>query len=273
MSLPEESADLSRDEERPAVDPSTTFDPTLSPHTYNQGVPSIIVGDEDASYLTEDEAQAVPTMRQTRSINKPLGFTTPLANKSLTSLKTDLDRLPVNPATTFDPTLSPHEYENGVPDVIVGDPGTDYLEEITQRTVGILLIDHGSRNEASNRRFQEMARLYQEKVGTSSANTLFVVRAAHMEIATPSIPDGIETLMEAGVDEIVCHPYFLSPSGRHAQEDIPRIISEAVESLQIDIPVVATDPVGSNTDVMINVIHSLVEETSTYYRGETSKRQ
>jgi len=62
-------------------------------------------------------------------------------------------------------------------------------------------------------------------------------------------------------DEIVCHPYFLSP-GRHVTEDIPQILKEAVAALDIDIPVVTTDPVGSNTQLMIGAIHSMVRETS-----------
>ena len=62
-------------------------------------------------------------------------------------------------------------------------------------------------------------------------------------------------------DEIICHPYFLSP-GRHVREDIPEIIEEAIASLQIEIPVITTDPLGSNTQLMLGAIHSLVRENS-----------
>jgi sirohydrochlorin ferrochelatase len=62
-------------------------------------------------------------------------------------------------------------------------------------------------------------------------------------------------------DEIICHPYFLSP-GRHVREDIPQIIEEAIASLQIEIPVITTDPLGSNTQLMLGAIHSLVRENS-----------
>jgi sirohydrochlorin ferrochelatase len=58
-------------------------------------------------------------------------------------------------------------------------------------------------------------------------------------------------------DEIICHPYFLSP-GRHVVEDIPQIIQEAITSLQIEIPVITIDPLGSNTQLMLGAIHSLV---------------
>ena len=83
-----------------------------------------------------------------------------------------------------------------------------------------------------------------------------------MEIATPSIPDGLQSLVDAGVDEIVCHPFFLSPDGRHVQEDIPEIIESAVESLHIQVPVIITAPVGSNIELMLQAVHSLVVQNS-----------
>ena len=111
-----------------------------------------------------------------------------------------------------------------------------------------------------------------------------------MEIAKPSISEGLKTLINAGVgeyllsslwmhscaafagsfcksdtDEIVCHPYFLSP-GRHVKEDIPKIVDEAIFSLKVDIPVETTDPIGSNTKMMIEAIHSLVEAKSPLLR-------
>lgn len=82
-----------------------------------------------------------------------------------------------------------------------------------------------------------------------------------MEIATPGIRDGIEELVSLGAARIVCHPYFLSP-GRHATEDVPRLIDEAVKELDLGgrVRVVTTNPVGSHLNVMVNVIGDLVEE-------------
>lgn len=64
------------------------------------------------------------------------------------------------------------------------------------------------------------------------------------------------------VDEIVCHPYFLSPSGRHVSEDIPEIVNGAIESLSIDIPVITTEPVGADMSRMVQVVRSICEESS-----------
>jgi sirohydrochlorin ferrochelatase len=91
-----------------------------------------------------------------------------------------------------------------------------------------------------------------------------------MEIATPSIPQGLEWLVSQQVDEIICHPYFLSP-GRHVTQDIPQIVQQAIQDLQIDpmsIPVRTTEPVGSNTLLMMGAIHALVKEHSQVLRQQ-----
>jgi len=154
----------------------------------------------------------------------------------------------------FDPTLSPHKYPNGIPST---DPNS--YEQQRQATVGILLMDHGSRNPASNKRLHALAALYQEYLSPSSNA---IVMAAHMEIAEPTIPRQLEAMIDQGVTEIICHPYFLSP-GRHVQEDIPEIVQNAIRDLNIEIPLEVTKPVGSSTDLMIHAIHALVEQSAT----------
>jgi sirohydrochlorin ferrochelatase len=67
------------------------------------------------------------------------------------------------------------------------------------------------------------------------------------------------------VDEIICHPYFLSP-GRHVVEDIPHLVQEAMASLNVTIPVVITDPVGSNTDMMMQAIDAVVVAAASKLR-------
>jgi len=156
----------------------------------------------------------------------------------------------------FDPTLSPHAYPHGI-------PSTKKKSAATKK-VGILLMDHGSRNKASNQRLHDLAQLYQANLGASSSESgvITIVKAAHMEIAEPSIPEQLDALLKEGVTEIICHPYFLSP-GRHVVEDIPEILRTAISDLKIQIPITTTNPVGSNTDLMIHAIHALVEQSST----------
>ena len=223
------------------------FDPLLSPHAYPNGI------SPDQEPVVADEAPPIE-IEPPPSTGKRFGFRTPSAKSTFPQ---ETERPDVESPELFDPTISPHAYTNGTPeDVFVGDP---ISSEVV--SVGVLLIDHGSKSSAANERLEIIAGTYQESLRQSPNQQVFV-RAAHMEIATPSISDGIQELVELGVDEIVCHPYFLSP-GRHVQEDIPQILAETMEELKLDIPIVTTDPVGSNMDVMISAIHKLVDESAT----------
>lgn len=223
------STRIGKDEEPDLFD---YFDPLLSPHAYPNGV----------------SPDRNPIKKQIANEEREKPF---IVRSTSTEARVD-------PSQVFDPTLSPHAYPNGAPSIIVGDKR---LVKNSVSRVGILLVDHGSRNKASNDRLQELARTYQRTVESN-----VVVRACHMEIAHPSIPEGLEALLKEGVDEIVCHPYFLSPDGRHVSEDIPRIVKGAIESLNIEIPILTTEPVGANMDRMIGIIQSIVEENSSASR-------
>jgi len=88
----------------------------------------------------------------------------------------------------------------------------------------ILLIDHGSVRAEANHMLECMANLVQAMVGDD-----VVVRAAHMELAEPSIPVGLASCVEAGATEVVAFPYMLSP-GKHSTRDIPRLVAEAAQA-------------------------------------------
>lgn len=199
----------------------------------------------------------------------------------------------------FDPLLSPHEYPDGIKpkkesissvtappalEVVGNDKessGNSGMANLNsngkKKKVGVLLMDHGSKKEKSNARLEAMAKLYQMTLDTDEdeeddGTPTIIVRAAHMEIALPSIPDALEELKDLGVDEIICHPFFLSADGRHVSQDIPEIIGNAIEELwgestgATQIPIVTTAPVGSNTQLMLGAIHSLVRENSQYVK-------
>ncbi len=80
----------------------------------------------------------------------------------------------------------------------------------------LLLVAHGSRREASNEEIRRLADLLADQAGARFDS----VGCAFLEIAEPSIPDGIEAAVQAGAGEVVVLPYFLS-AGRHVAEDIP----------------------------------------------------
>ena len=85
----------------------------------------------------------------------------------------------------------------------------------------LLLVSHGSRRQASNDEVRALTRLVATKAGDQFAD----VRCAFLELAEPSIPDGIGECVAAGADEVIVLPYFLS-AGRHVAEDIPEEIEK-----------------------------------------------
>ena len=126
----------------------------------------------------------------------------------------------------FDPRLSPHLYPGGIPiPASSGSKGKnsensassmngmsnggaairESVESFTirqqeQRTnsiekVGILLIDHGSKRESSNLHLESVAMAYER---SSRCPPHYVVRAAHMEIASPGIEEGLRNLIAEG---------------------------------------------------------------------------
>lgn len=80
----------------------------------------------------------------------------------------------------------------------------------------LLLVAHGSRRDASNDEVRALARRLQVQ-----AQAAFdAVSCAFLELAEPSIPDGLRESIAAGAREVVVVPYFLS-AGRHVATDIP----------------------------------------------------
>ena len=110
-------------------------------------------------------------------------------------------------------------------------------------TKAILLVDHGSRLEAANAALEEIASLVASQSGD------FLVEVAHMELAEPSIREGLRRCVAAGATDITVHPYMLGP-GRHATRDIPRLVREAAREFP-HVSCRVTPPLG---------VHSLLAE-------------
>jgi sirohydrochlorin ferrochelatase len=89
-------------------------------------------------------------------------------------------------------------------------------------TVGVVIVDHGSKKKTSNDMLLEFVDVYKKTTGRSN------VQPAHMEIAEPSISQAIAACVSQGARTVIIAPYFLS-KGRHIQEDIPALVQEAQE--------------------------------------------
>lgn len=100
----------------------------------------------------------------------------------------------------------------------------------------ILLVDHGSKREAANRMLEEVAGLVRAQYPE------VLVEVAHMELAEPTVAQGVAALAARGAKRIVIHPYFLGP-GRHATEDIPALAREAAAA-HPGVSIEMTEPLG-----------------------------
>lgn len=84
----------------------------------------------------------------------------------------------------------------------------------------LVLVDHGSRRAEANQVVAAVGELLRARVGDGA-----IVRCAHMELASPSLPEAIDACVGDGASHIKICPYFLGP-GRHVSVDIPRILAE-----------------------------------------------
>ena len=122
----------------------------------------------------------------------------------------------------------------------------------------ILLVDHGSRLDEANEMLQEVARLIREEDGG------YHVAVAHMELAEPTIEQGLAGCVAAGALDITVHPYLLAP-GRHATGDIPRLVRKAI-ARHPDVTYRVTRPLGLHR-LLARVVLERVREAEA--AGET----
>jgi sirohydrochlorin ferrochelatase len=126
------------------------------------------------------------------------------------------------------------------------------------RTVGLIVVDHGSRRHESNVMLERMAEMIAESVEYP------IVEAAHMELAEPSIRTAFDRCVARGADLVVVSPYFLLP-GKHWDQDIPALTAEAAEA-HPGVPFLVTAPIGLHP-MMAQVIASRVAHCLSHVDG------
>lgn len=107
--------------------------------------------------------------------------------------------------------------------------------EQLRRPAALILVDHGSRASQANVIVEQVAAAVRDRGAWE------LVFAAHMEVAEPSLQAAIRAALDAGAASLTVVPYFLAP-GRHASQDVPRIVAEAVAGA--DVQVRQADPIG-----------------------------
>lgn len=83
----------------------------------------------------------------------------------------------------------------------------------------IILFAHGSRDPLWHKPIQAVA----ERIGQRSPST--VVRCAYLELTEPDLPQVANALVAEGATRLCVVPMFLGV-GRHAREDLPKLITE-----------------------------------------------
>ena len=83
----------------------------------------------------------------------------------------------------------------------------------------ILLIGHGSRNQAAVAEYKQFAAQISTQLQTH-------VEPCFLEFADPPIAEGIESCIAQGVTQLVAVPLFLGPAG-HQKNDVPAVINWA----------------------------------------------
>lgn len=114
---------------------------------------------------------------------------------------------------------------------------------MSKNNIALLVVAHGSRRDASNDEVRKLVELISIRPGI-----LFkIVKPAFLELASPSITEGIEQCIKEGASEIVVFPYFLS-AGRHVTEDVPKEVDLKRKEYP-QIPIKIANYLGSNQGI------------------------
>ncbi len=120
-------------------------------------------------------------------------------------------------------------------------------------SLGIVIVDHGSRSHESNQLLHELVDRFVRMYGARYP----IVEPAHMELTPPSISQAFARCVARGADEIVVCPFFLGP-GKHWQQDIPRLATEAAEIFEVKHHVLAA-PLGLD-ELMLKLLDKRINQ-------------
>lgn len=128
--------------------------------------------------------------------------------------------------------------------------------------LGVVIVDHGSRRQASNDMLEQFVELF-----IQHRPQYAIVEPAHMELAEPSIATAVKRCVERGAARVAICPYFFAP-GRHWHKDIPELAQAAAE--QAGVPWVVTAPIGL-TPLMVDVIDNRLTHCLSHLAGEAAE--
>ncbi len=115
-------------------------------------------------------------------------------------------------------------------------PDSNFATATEEQVIGVIIVDHGSRREDSNRLFEQLVRDFEDRSAYS------IVEPAHMDLASPNLETAFDRCVHRGASFVVVNPFFLLP-GRHLEEDIPTLAASA-SARHPGIDYTITEPVG-----------------------------
>lgn len=121
-------------------------------------------------------------------------------------------------------------------------------------TNALLVVAHGSRRAESN----DEVRTLTERVRASAGERFATIECAFLELAPPTIPDGLEYLIGRGATHITVLPYFLA-AGRHVAEDIPAEVDQT-RSVHPDVTIEIAPYLGTS-DAMPDLLLETIGAT------------
>lgn len=121
----------------------------------------------------------------------------------------------------------------------------------------LLLVAHGSRRDASN---DEVRALTERVRETAGGNDFADIECAFLELAPPTIPEGLARLIERGAQHITVLPYFLA-AGRHVAEDIPAEV-ETTRAEHPDIHIEIAPYLGTS-EAMPRLLLTMLADSAT----------
>jgi len=87
---------------------------------------------------------------------------------------------------------------------------------VNRRRIGVVLVGHGSREPYHKGVISYLTKQLKKEYE--------FVGCAFMQINKPSIPEALEAAAEAGVEELIVQPVFLT-RGVHTELDIPELLN------------------------------------------------
>ena len=130
-------------------------------------------------------------------------------------------------------------------------------------TLGLIIVDHGSRRKESNLMLEDFVCMFRKR-----HNTFNIVEPAHMELAEPSIASAFAKCVAQGASRIVVAPYFLAP-GKHWNKDIPHLAALA-SAQHNNIPFLVASPIGLH-ELMTDIIASRIEYCLAHSEGKVEE--